>query len=191
MVGQQRSIKLYNKMHRRGLVMFHYDLNLRKACEDDLGCLFDLKNEAHEMHHRVALINEFDQENWFKSLDKDVYLPKNLILIGMNPNSNNENIGAIFLTNINYINRTSDIGIDVYKQHRNKKFGTRLMHSGIDFCRDVLNLRKLSCEILEYNLASQKMCEKNGFICEGVKKEEVYKSGKYIDSLIYGLLISK
>lgn len=168
--------------------MFNYELTLRKANKYDLTCLFNLKNEAHEMHHRVALINEDDQEKWFESLDKEVYQPKNLILIGLDPKSNNE-IGAFFLTNINYINRTADVGLDVYKEHRGKGFGTRFMHSGIYFCRDILNLRKLSCEILENNHPSQKMCKKNNFVHEGTKKEQVYKAGKYIDSLVYGLII--
>jgi RimJ/RimL family protein N-acetyltransferase len=166
--------------------MFQYDLTLRKLNKNDIKKLFLLKTEAFDNHHRVAIINDTDQEEWFNSLNKDVYHPKNLILIGMQKKLD---IGVVFLTNINYINKTSDIGIDIYKKYRGKGYGTKLMSSGIQFCKKILNLRKLNCEVLQHNVASMRMCEKNGFVQEGIRKEQIHKRGLYIDSIMYGLII--
>lgn len=165
--------------------MFYYDLTLRKANENDLKDMLELKLEAHSNHHRIALINETDQIKWFNSLDQEVYQPKNLVLIGVDSNIN---VGVFFISNINYINGTGDVGIDIYEKHRKKGLGTKLMKSGINFCRQILNLRKLNAEILEHNVASIKVCEKSGFVYEGTKIKQIYKQGKYIDSLLYGLL---
>lgn len=166
--------------------MFYYDLTLRKAHKNDLKNMLELKLEVHSNHHRVALLNETDQIKWFDSLDQDVYQPKNLVLIGIDLDID---VGVFFISNINYINGTCDVGYDIYKQHREKGFGTRLVKSGIDFCKNILNLRKLNLEILEHNMASIKVCLKNNFVYEGTKIKQIYKQGKYIDSLLYGLLL--
>jgi len=166
--------------------MFNYDLTLRKLDKKDIKKLFLLKTEAFDNHHRTAFINDSDQEVWFNSLDKDVFSPKNLMLIG---SEGKLDVGIISLSNINYINRTCDVGIDVYKKYRSKGYGTRLLSSAIRLAKEFLNLRKLNCEILSYNIASIRIAEKNGFVQEGIRKEQIYKSGIYHDSLVYGLFI--
>lgn len=168
--------------------MFNYDLVLRKADKSDLKEMYDLKQEVSKFHHRVAILNDEDQLRWFDGIDKDVYYPNNLVLIGIDPEMD-ENVGVLFLTNINYVNRTADVGCDIYKNYRSKGFGNRLMKSGVKFCREILNLRKLSCEVLDFNVASQKMCERCGFVREGVRIQHVYKENKYVDSVIYGCFL--
>jgi RimJ/RimL family protein N-acetyltransferase len=168
--------------------MFNYDLFLRKADKSDLREMYDLKQEASEFHHRVAILNDEDQSRWFDVIDRDVYHPNNLVLIGIDPEID-ESVGVLFLTNINYINGTADVGCDIYKNYRGKGFGNRLMKSGIRFCREILNMRKLSCEVLDFNIVSQKMCERCGFVREGVRIQHVYKGSKYVDSVIYGCFL--
>ena len=173
--------------------MFQYDLSLRKAHKYDLKQLFELKNEAQHYHHRIAILNETDQADWFESLDKDVYQPNNLILIGVDPDCSDEfvsgDVGAFFITNINYINGTADIGCDIYRKHRGKGFGHKLMSSGLNFCKEILGLRKICCEVLDFNVASQKMCEKAGFVREGLKVKQVRRGDQLVDSIIYGLFL--
>ena len=62
--------------------MFNYDLVLRKADKSDLKEMYDLKQEVSKFHHRVAILNDEDQLRWFDGIDKDVYYPNNLVLIG-------------------------------------------------------------------------------------------------------------
>ncbi len=166
--------------------MFHYDLTLRKIGKQDLRKLFNLKIEAVANHHRTVIINEIDQERWFDSIDKDVYCPKNVFLIGSDKKID---IGIFGLSNINYINRNGDVSCDVFLKHRNKGYGTKLLASGIKFAKEILNLNKLSLEILDYNIASKKISEKNGFVQEGLRKQQVYKNGNYVDSVVYGLIL--
>jgi ribosomal-protein-alanine N-acetyltransferase len=166
--------------------MFNFNLELRKAHRNDLKNLMLAKQESNDMHHSLSIINEQDQIKWFESLDQNVNQPRNLVLIGMDKDND---IGSFRLSNINYIDRTADIACDIYKQYRGNGYGTRLIASGISFSKQILNLRKLSCEILENNIASRKMCEKNGFVQEGIRKEQIHKRGLYIDSIMYGLII--
>ena len=142
--------------------MFNFDLDLRKAHRNDLKNLMLAKEESNDMHHSLSIINEQDQIKWFESLDQNVNQPRNLVLIGMD---NDNDIGSFRLSNINYVDRTADIACDVYKQYRGNGYGTRLIASGISFQK------------------------KNGFVQEGIRKEQIHKRGLYVDSIMYGLII--
>lgn len=156
----------------------------RKVEREDLGRLLELKLESFETTHHVAIVTMEDQERWFESLDKHIHTPRNLHLIALNPTK----FGIIKLTNIDWISRSSDMAWDVFKEHRGKGLGKEMVKSGVDFCFDVLNLRRLTAEVLSNNPASAKCAEHAGFVKEGVKKESTYKSSSYLDSAVYGVL---
>lgn len=166
--------------------MFYYDLILRKVEIKDLKKLFDLKVETMNNHHSTVILNETDQQRWFDSIDKNVQFPLNIYFIGMDES---DDVGIFGLSKINYVNRNANVSCDVFPEFRAKGYGTKILSSGIKFAKEVMNLNKLCCEILDHNIASKRMVEKNGFVQEGLRKQQVYKNGKYIDSAIYGLII--
>ena len=47
---------------------------------------------------------------------------------------------------------------------------------------------RIDTEVLENNIASQKIILKTGFTQEGVRRKAVHKCGTYLDSNVYGLL---
>ena len=51
-----------------------------------------------------------------------------------------------------------------------------------------LNLRRIFASVYDYNVASMRVLEKNGFEKEGVAKAAVLKNGKVFDEVKYGLL---
>ena len=166
--------------------MFRYELDLRKIEKSDLGLLMNLKMQYLEFHHRNAIINAADQEAWFDSLDMNVHQPKNIFMIGSHEN---QDVGFLGLTNINYIDRTAFVNCDILPEVRSKGMGTKLISSGLQFAREILNLRKICCEILATNQASIRMIQKNNFVHEGTRLQQVYKKGGYVDSLMFGLII--
>lgn len=166
--------------------MFQYELILRKVAKDDIKKLFDLKIETVNNHHRTVIINESDQERWFESIDRNTQFPASVFLIG---SDGREDVGVIAISDINYISRNGNVSCDIFPRFRGKGYGTKLIQSGIRFAKEVLNMHKLCCEILDYNVASKKMVEKNGFVQEGLKKQQVFKNGSYVDSVVYGLII--
>jgi RimJ/RimL family protein N-acetyltransferase len=61
----------------------------------------------------------------------------------------------------------------------------------IPFIFDLYNLHKISLEVLSTNTRAISLYENLGFIKDGVKREEVYKNGKWIDSIIMSILKSE
>ena len=166
----------------------------RKLMKEDLNRLLCLKNESWSNTHKVTITNMDDQYKWYESLLKEsVNYPNNLVLIAaIKLDKGGEPLTPTFgmykILNINWVNRTANVGWDVFKVCRGKGYGKKMVAAGASFCFDVLNLRRLNAEILADNTASIKCAEAAGFTLEGTKMQEVHRCGKYIDSHVYGKL---
>jgi RimJ/RimL family protein N-acetyltransferase len=164
---------------------------LRKAENADLASLLVLKQETWPFNHRTVFLNIEDQNLWFKSLQDSVNQPKKLALIACNSDASNEAMGIFLISNIDYINQSADVSWALYSNYRGKGYGKAMIKSGLKFCFDVLNLRRINCEILSNNEPSIKCALSLGFILEGTKRESIFKLGKYIDSGVYGLMMEE
>lgn len=161
------------------------NLVLSKLEKEDLNLLQNLKSDSWTNTHSNSIVNKESQEAWFNSLDKDPISPKNLVLLAQDKQIK---IGIFKILNVNYQNLTADVGWDVFFEHRKKGWGKKLVQAGSFFSFEILNLNRLTAEILKTNIPSIKCAENTGFKLEGCKKSAVFKQNKYIDSLIYGLL---
>jgi RimJ/RimL family protein N-acetyltransferase len=154
--------------------MFQFEnVFLRKVEISDLASLLLLKQETWPFNHRT------------------VCQPKKLALIACDSAVSNEPMGIFIMTNIDYINQTVDVSWALYPNYRGKGYGKVMIKSGLRFCFDVLNLRRVNCEILSNNEPSIKCALSLGFILEGTKRESIFKLGKYIDSGVYGLMMEE
>lgn len=168
--------------------MFQYgEVIFRKLQRDDLPTLMELKQESWGTTHHVTIANMEDQERWFDSLDKNVHTPRNLMLMAYSPKVVSP-FGIYKISEIDWVNGSCFAAWDIFKEFRGKKLGKPIVTAGTAFCFLVLNLRRVECEILETNIASQKCAEAAGFQCEGLKRESVAKLGKYLNSGVYGVL---
>jgi len=167
-------------------------IKFRKIEEYDLATLLQLKNESWFGTHTITIANTTNQINWFKSLcNEDISCPKNLVLIAMtkvNEVDTDCPIGIFKILQIDWQSRRAEAGWDIYKNYRGFGYGKKLVKAGISFSFEILNLRRLSAQILETNKASQKCAEAAGFEIEGRQRQMIHKKGKYIDNLIYGIL---
>lgn len=161
--------------------MFQYgEVILRKLQRDDLPTLMELKQESWGTTHHVTIANMEDQERWFDSLDKNVHTPRNLMLMAYSPKVVSP-FGIYKISEIDWVNGSCFAAWDIFKEFRGKKLGKPIVTAGTAFCFLVLNLRRVECEILETNIASQKCAEAAGFQREGLKRESVAKLGKYLN----------
>lgn len=165
----------------------HKGVILEKIKKEHLLELLELKEESWMTTHNITIANMDDQIRWYESLDKDVHCPKNLVLIGGNQEVD---YGVYKISNINWISRTGMVAWDVFRRFRGNGFGKKLVEAGASFAFNVLELRRIECEILETNIASQKCAESAGFVKEGVKRQSIVRMGNSIDSWLYGCLIS-
>lgn len=165
------------------------DIEFRKADRQDLNDLLELKNESWFGTHTITLANSISQEKWLESISIETHSPKNLTLIAEITNDGQkQQIGVFKILHIDWQSRRADTGWDIYRHFRGKGYGKKIVAAGVYFCFDVLNLRRLTAEILANNEMSQKCAIYAGFDREGTQKEVVFKKNTYIDNFLYGIL---
>lgn len=104
-----------------------------------------------------------------------------------------ENIlGLVSLTNIDYINRSAELHIMVGdKENRGKGIGNFAITEILKHAFNNVNLNRIELQVLESNSYALKLYEKIGFKNEGVKRQSVYKNGEFMNMINMGILKSE
>jgi RimJ/RimL family protein N-acetyltransferase len=163
------------------------DLIFRKVNSNDIKDLLSLRQNNWINTHNISFLNFEDQKDFFLKFKNCQSHPKNLLLVACN--LKNKPVGIFYIKNIDYINRKADVSWSLYEKFRGKKIGNKLVKGGSNICFQILNLRRLNCEILYNNIPSIKCAIKSNYSQEGVKKESIYRFGSYLDSIIMGLIV--
>jgi RimJ/RimL family protein N-acetyltransferase len=164
---------------------------MRKIEETDLDPLLELKRESWPFTHHTTIANRADQVRWFHGLGDEVHSPRNLVLsAGLAESEVFEGFGVFKIFDVDYISRHARVGWDIFSKHRGNGLGRRLVEAGAAFSFEILNLNRLSAEILDGNERSRRCAAAAGFLSEGRLRNAVYKNGRYVDSLLFGLLRS-
>lgn len=160
-------------------------VEFRKVTRDDLSDLLALKEDWWGTHS-TPILNIEDQEEWYDSLADN-----ELVMIAKSSLSS-QSIGVVVYNNINRVARTLDISGSIYADHRHKTdLVKNAFAAGLDFAFEILNMHRVNAEVLETNFNAFKLETKYlGFKVEGRKRQAVYKSGRYYDSFVLGMLRS-
>lgn len=98
-------------------------------------------------------------------------------------------VGIVSLIGIDYISRRAELAVMIGKnEDRMQGAGSFAVNEMLKHAFKNLNLRRLELQVLEDNLRAQHVYEKAGFVLEGVRREAVYKNGKYLNCKMYAIL---
>ena len=102
---------------------------------------------------------------------------------------NDAHIGNVALDNINYINRTAELTIVIGDKDCWKKgYGKEAVKLICDHGFISLNLNRIACGTFENNTGMCKLAEYLGMREEGRRRNAIYKHGRYLDIIEYGIL---
>jgi RimJ/RimL family protein N-acetyltransferase len=171
-------------------------LSLRKLEKSDLPALLLYKKESWQQTHRISVLNSVDQENWFQRMSAStttlvMIAEESLERDGLTQWARHDieyRVGLYVLENMDWQNGTYDMSYGVFSLYRNKGWGSKLVEAGADFGFEVMNFRRVGCEILATNERSMRCVLRAGYEHEGIRKEIVHRCGEKIDSHMYGLL---
>lgn len=98
-------------------------------------------------------------------------------------------IGTVFLKNFDWNVQKCEISFFIDKKYESKGVTTKAVSLTVDHCFQQLHLNKVIMRIAEDNIPSRRVAEKNGFIAEGILRQDFKTSdGQFIDVVYYGLL---
>jgi RimJ/RimL family protein N-acetyltransferase len=101
---------------------------------------------------------------------------------------NGNRIGYFRTSNYSEDNKNIYIGADLHSDYRGKGLGYTSYAQFIPYLFNSLKLNKISLEVLSTNMNAIKLYKKLGFVEEGIKRQEVYKNGKWVDSIVMSML---
>jgi len=163
-------------------------LYLRALEENDLeGKYLDWLNDYEVTKYMESGIfpnTRKHMEDYFNEVGRS----SNNVLLAIIDKKTEKHIGNVRLGPINWIHRTSFLGIMIgEKGFWGKGYATEALKLVVDYAFNRLNLHKISAGMNASNEASTRAYEKAGFEVEGRRKEELYVDGRYHDGIIMGL----
>ena len=135
----------------------------------------------------IRFVSKEIEKKWV--LDKSTSNNRD-IYIAICANDSNKMIGYMSLNDIDYINR-SCVGGGIVIGDPDYRDGYAYIEAELmefDYVFNHLNMNRYSGECLRDHILSRANLLALGFSQEGIKRQAVYKNGKYNDVLIYSLL---
>lgn len=159
-------------------------VKLRQIEESDLPKLRYWRNSPYIRAYTRGYrpLNRLNQTKWFESLSTD----QDNIMFAIEVD---KVIGCCGLTNINWKEGHGEVSIYIGKERwQGMGCATDALQLLLEYGFKELRLHRIYAIIFEYNEASVKLFEKNGFVLEGRHREARFWDGKFHDELVYGLL---
>jgi RimJ/RimL family protein N-acetyltransferase len=124
-----------------------------------------------------------EQANWYESTLKDRSKQKLVIR-----NKEGEKVGLVSLFHMDHVNQNAEIGIYVAPAFQRRGYAREALVLLMRFAFHGLNMHRLYCTILAFNVTSVKLFESVGFRREGVRREHSFSGGRFHDVLSLSLL---
>lgn len=105
--------------------------------------------------------------------------------------STQEIIGTAMIFNFDQEANQAEIGYVFHRDHWGKGFGTECVALMSDFAFESLNLHKLHASVVDANIGSARILEKNGYLIEGNLRDHFLIDEKYYNALLFGRIQAK
>ena len=99
--------------------------------------------------------------------------------------------GAIDLHRINWSDRVGEIGYWLGAAYQGQGLMTRSCRALLDHAFNEMKLNRVQLQSEPENVKSRAVAERLGFTQEGILREAELLHGRYVDSVVYGILASE
>jgi RimJ/RimL family protein N-acetyltransferase len=164
-----------------------HGIYLREIDENDIGSIVKYANNVKiSGFMRDAFPFPYtidDAANWLGVVNENT--PKRSFAIA----NENEFIGAIGIEPCRDVNRyAGEIGYWIAEPFWGKGIATEAVKIFVKYIFNKYDLLKIFAHVFSSNQASTRVLEKAGFRLEGKLRNQIIKSGKVLDQLVYGIL---
>ncbi len=160
-------------------------VQLRYMEFDDLPFLITVRNNSRNSLHDVQKFGLADAVKWWEETKPQYFI---IELLDGTP------VGYFRTSNWDIswgAARRIMIGADIHPDHRRKGYAFEAYKMFLSWMFESWEMNKVSLEVLSNNQGAITLYEKLGFVHEGIKREEVLRAGKYLDSIVMSILKSE
>jgi UDP-4-amino-4,6-dideoxy-N-acetyl-beta-L-altrosamine N-acetyltransferase len=156
---------------------------LRKLTEKDLPTILEWRN-SHRIRASMYtdhIISWKEHVAWFDRIQQKKDMSYHICEYCQQP------IGVIYFTNIDRENQKSFWGFYLGETNSPRGSGVIMEFLALEHAFEELKIRKLSCEVLEFNTSVIKLHKKFGFQEEGRFIEHIFKNEQYSNVVFLSL----
>lgn len=170
-------------------MIYGKDVRLRAIEREDIPRFVRWFNDPEvrrflSMHEPMSRAQE---ERWFES-----YLSRKddlILAIEVREGDSWVHVGNIGLHRIDWKNRVATLGIVIgEKGYWDKGYGTEAVRTMLRHAFFELGLNRVELETYSFNPRAQRCYERVGFRREGVRRQALYRDGKFHDVITMGIL---
>lgn len=129
-------------------------------------------------------ISSMTQEEWIKAQKPNA----NILRCMVCDKNEDQTLGTAILSSIDYKNGTAEIHIKLLDRARGRGYGVDTINTLVKYALDELRLVCIYAHINAYNIPSQKLFEKCGFVKEGVLRKRIFKKGNHHDVISFSFI---
>jgi len=164
------------------------DIILREPREDDLYIWYTWLNDPEVTKHQNKGLfpNTIDiQRKYMITMQES----STDILFVIQHKKTGSHIGCVALHNIDWINRSANLGILIGNKHYwGKGIGKLAWNMITKHGLFYLNLHRIYADCFAENKATVKIAQASGYKIEGTVRDKYYKGGEYHDAIILSVL---
>jgi RimJ/RimL family protein N-acetyltransferase len=153
----------------------------RELRRGDLPFLLAVRNVSRAMLHDDSEFALEEAQAWFDKTKPPFFIAT----------SDGIPVGYFRTSNWDEKNHHCYIGLDLHPDFRGKGLAQAAYRVFLDYLFHVRGLNKVVVEVLDINVPAQKLYARAGFSIDGVKRQEVYRNGSYLDSIVMSILKSE
>ena len=147
------------------------EIRLRAPEISDLDIIFNIENDVDLWHlsNTTSPFSRFDLEQYIMSIDKDIFKTGQLRL--MIEDNNDSVVGIVDLFDFDPVNQRAGVGIIILREMQRKGYAKMTLDLLVEYCKGILHLHQLYCNIEMDNFASIQLFVQMGFEKSGIKKD--------------------
>jgi RimJ/RimL family protein N-acetyltransferase len=167
LIGQQIYLRPYEKSDAAVLAEYFNDWDVCRTLRPGRPLSIDAEQAFLEGHHK----NESS------------------IMMGIALKSDDRLIGGLGIHNLSLSCRSASVGLFIGdKKEWGKGYGSAALKLLIEYGFDNLNLNRIWLRVHADNPRAKGIYERLGFKLEGCLRQDMFREGKYIDTLMMGIL---
>lgn len=168
------------------IAYFHHGpISFRLVETQDADLVRELRNDESTWVHLTDARPIFpgDQAAWLQTLG---LRHGKLYFVAFD--EKNPFVGIVRMDEHDALNRSIRVGADVVPGLRRKGYGKAIYEAVKKYCFDTLNCHRVWLQVLETNFIARQLYEHSGFSHEGILRDAVWRSGRYVNYHVMSIL---
>ena len=166
-------------------MIYGENIYLRQPVREDIEELYDICSDKDVLKYNGLSTGGMSKE-YINSQFHHFTKPNKKELIIVTRTS--DLIGYVYYKENSYTRDVYSIGITIGKKYWNRGYGLDSIRTLCSYLFNNKKAHKIELEVVSENKRAIKCYRKCGFKDEGVRRSKYYYNGKYIDTIVMGLL---